>query len=64
MKEKEFIIILHYESGEVFISEYDSAIVSSYEEYYEILNEEHDLNITENNSHCMIFKGELNLKFI
>lgn len=64
MREKEFIIITIYETGEVIISEYDSCVVNSYEEYYDILNEEHDLNITENNSNCMIVKGELNIKLL
>ena len=64
MKEKEFIIITLYETGEVFITEYDSNIVGSYEEFYEILNEQYDLNITENNANCMISKGELNLKIL
>lgn len=64
MKEKKFIIINCYESGETYITEYDSNIVESYEDYYEILNKEYDLNITENNSHCMIIKGELNIKIL
>lgn len=64
MKEKEFIIITIYETGEVIITEYDSNVVDSYEEYYEILNEEYDLNITQNNSNCMIVKGELNIKLL
>lgn len=64
MKEKEFIIINCYETGEIFITEYDSNIVESYEDYYQILNEEHDLGLSENNSHCMIVKGELNIKIL
>lgn len=64
MKEKEFIIITLYETGQVYITEYDSNLVDSYEEYYEILNEQFDLNITENNSNCMITKGELNITLL
>ena len=64
MKKKEFIIITIYETGEVIITEYDSSVVNSYEEYYEILNEEYDLDITQNNSNCMIVKGELNIKLL
>lgn len=64
MKNKEFIIINCYKTGETYISEYDSNIVDSYEEYYDILNEEHDLNLSENNCHCMIVQDELNIKFL
>jgi hypothetical protein len=64
MKEKEFIIITRYDTAEVIICEYDSSTVDSYEEYYEILNEEHDLNISDSNSSCMIVKGELNIKIL
>jgi len=64
MQEKEFIIITNSETGEVIISKYDSNVVETYEEFYDILNEEHNLNITENNSECMIVRGELNLRIL
>ena len=64
MKPKEFIIINDFAIGEVYLTEYDSSIVSSYEEYYEILNNEHDLNLSDSNCQCMIVNERLVLNFL
>lgn len=55
--QREKIIILDFSTGKVYITDYDSNIVDSYEEYYEILNEEYDLNLSDSNCQCMISKN-------
>lgn len=63
-KEIEYIIILDFSTGQVYIKEYDSNIVDSYEEFYEILNEEYDLNLSDSNCQCMISKNKLNITLL
>lgn len=62
-KNKEFIVILDHNSGEIYISEYDSNLVESYEEYYDILNEKFNLSLKDSECSCMI-TSELNIKFL
>ena len=61
---KEKIIILDHETGEVYVSDYDSNIYESYEDFYEIINEMLNLNLRDSNCSCMITQDELNIKFI
>ena len=64
MKTKEFIIILDFASEQVFITEYHSNSVASYEEFYEQLNKKYDLHLSDSNCQCMIVQETLNLKWI
>lgn len=59
MKEKEFIIILNFATGKVIITEYDSYIYEDVDEFFEILNETHDLDLSESNCQWMITKEQL-----
>ena len=61
---KEKIIILDYATGKVYITHYDSNIVEDYGEYYEIINKEFDLNLSDINCSCMIVKGELDIEVL
>ena len=51
---KQSIIILDFSTGNVYIADYDANIVEDYNHYYEILNEEHDLNLSDSNCQCII----------
>lgn len=48
------IIILDFETGEVYVYPYDENITEGYEEYYELLNEKFDTNFSDSNCQCMI----------
>jgi len=63
MKNKEFIIILS-ETGEVFVSEYDSQLFERPSDFLIYLNEEHNLNLTENNCNYHITKDKLTIKYL
>lgn len=59
MKEKEFIIILNFSTGKVIIAEYNSCIVEDVQEFFEVMNEKHDLDLSESNCQWMITKEQL-----
>jgi len=63
-KEKEFIIIIDSSIGETIISEYDSNVYEDYEDFYEVLNKEHGLNLSDSNCNCMITTGEFKLRIL
>jgi len=63
MRNKEFIIILS-ETGEVFVSEYNSQLFEEPSDFLIYLNEEYNLNLTENNCNWHITKNELTIKYL
>lgn len=64
MKEKNFAIIMCWETVEVFITEYIEPESGDYEDFYKELNKKHNLNLTEDNSSIMITSEKLNIRFI
>lgn len=61
---KEYIIITNSSTGEVFITEYDSQKFEDYVDFYEHLNEQHDLGLSESNCDCMIVRDKLIITYL
>lgn len=52
----ELIAIMNYSRGEVYISQINWEIYEEIQQFFDYLNEKHDLNISEENSYWMTSK--------
>ena len=63
-KNKEFIIILDGSTGQVFITEYNNNIVENPEDYFDIINEEYNLDLKEGECSWQITKKKVEINYI
>ena len=59
MEEK--IIILDYSTGKTYIAEYDNNIFENIQDFFDTLNDYHNLNLKESQCSWMIVKDKLEL---
>ena len=62
-KTKEFITILDGATGDIFITEYDANLVDQIEDYFDLINEEHELDLHPGECNWMVTE-ETNIRIL
>jgi len=61
---KQYIVILDFETAEIYVSEYNGNTMNDEEEFFEAFNEEYGLELSTGNCQWMITRDQLNIKFL